>query len=221
MLPLISEGIYPVYKPTGTTSFKLVQVMRKLSNIRKVGHAGTLDPFAEGVMILLVGRTFTRQSDNFLNQDKEYHAFIHLGIETTTYDLEGEVVSKNSLKPKQQEILQALTNFQGNFFQTPPMFSAKKVRGQKLYTLARKGIEIERKNIKVKATTTFISYNYPYLELLVSCSKGTYIRSIAHDLGKLLGCGAHLKRLIRTRSGNFRIETCLHLIDQNVEHPKC
>jgi tRNA pseudouridine55 synthase len=184
--------------------------MRKLSNIKKVGHAGTLDPFAEGVMVLLVGRDFTKQAHTFLNQDKEYHALVYLGIETTTYDPEGEVVSQSALIPNLEEIEKTLLHLQGTFEQIPPMFSAKKVGGKKLYELARKGIEIERKPARVVAHTTFLSYSYPYLELLITCSKGTYIRSIAHEIGKHLNCGAYLKTLIRTRCGNYRLDDCMH-----------
>ena len=220
MHPQIREGIHPVFKPAGITSFALVRKIRKLSNIKKVGHAGTLDPFAEGVMILLVGRDFTKQADTFLNQDKEYHALVHLGIETTTYDPEGEVVSESPLTPTLEEIEKALSHFQGTFDQIPPMFSAKKVGGKKLYDLARKGIEIERKPVQVTAQTTLLSYSYPYLELSITCSKGTYIRSISHEIGKHLGCGAHLKTLTRTRCGDYRLDECLHLEESNTVKEK-
>lgn len=205
----ISEGILPVNKPAGKTSFSLVAALRKLTKIEKIGHAGTLDPFASGVMILLVGRNFTRQADTFLNQDKEYEATVHLGIETTTFDPEGEIVSENSRVPSLEEIEQALAHFQGTIQQLPPMFSAKKVKGKKLYELARKGIEIERAPSTVTLKTELLNYTYPYLHIKVSCSKGTYIRSIAHDLGVILGTGAHLSALTRTRSGPYLLADCL------------
>lgn len=202
------EGIYAIAKPPGKTSFSLVRALRKKTNIKKVGHAGTLDPFAEGVMILLVGKEFTKKADTFLNQDKEYKATLHLGIETTTYDPEGSITSENNLIPTLYQIKEALTLFQGTIPQIPPMFSAKKINGEKLYDLARKGIEIERKPVDVTITTTLISYTYPDLILNIACSKGTYIRSIAHDLGKSLGCGAYLKKLTRTRCGPYHLADC-------------
>lgn len=203
------EGILPCNKPIGKTSFSLIAALRKKTGIEKIGHAGTLDPFASGVMILLVGRTFTKQADTFLNQDKEYETTVHLGVETTTFDPEGEVVFTNDKRPALSEVEQALLAFQGTIQQIPPMFSAKKVGGKKLYELARKGIEIERKPVAVTLKTQLLSYEYPYLRLKVSCSKGTYIRSIAHDLGALLGTGAHLSALMRTRSGQYTLEQCV------------
>ena len=187
----IREGILPVYKPAGSTSFSLVRALRKKTQIQKIGHAGTLDPFAEGVMILLIGRTFTRQADTFLSQDKEYAATLHLGIETTTFDPEGEITAQSDIIPSLPQIQQALLEFQGTISQIPPMFSAKKIQGKKLYELARKGIEVERKPVLITLQTQLISYNYPDLNLHVTCSKGTYIRSLADDLGKKLGCGAY------------------------------
>lgn len=205
-----NEGILAVYKPPGKTSFSLIHVLRKKTGIRKIGHAGTLDPFAEGVMILLIGRTFTRQASTFQNQDKEYVANLHLGETTTTFDPEGEIVERSDYIPTQQQVEEALTQFQGTIEQIPPMYSAKKVQGKKLYELARKGIEIERKPITVEVKTTLISYEYPSLILKVECSKGTYIRTIGHDLGKALKCGAHLKKLTRTRCGSYGLDDCVN-----------
>ncbi|NGX37132.1 MAG: tRNA pseudouridine synthase B [Chlamydiae bacterium] len=204
-----SKGILPVNKPSNKTSFSLVHALRKITRIKKIGHAGTLDPFADGVMILLIGREFTRQSGTFLNQDKEYTATLHLGIETTTFDPEGEITAQNATIPTLSQIKDALTYFQGQTSQIPPMFSAKKVQGKKLYELARKGIEIERKPIQVTLQTELISYDYPNLILHITCSKGTYIRTIANDLGKLLTCGAHLKKLTRTRCGPYHLKDCI------------
>jgi len=206
----IGEGILPVNKPPGKTSFSLITALRKKTNIRKIGHAGTLDPFADGVMILLIGKTFTRQADTFLNQDKEYIATLTLGATTTTFDPEGEITSQSDHIPTLSEINEALTHFQGTFQQIPPMYSAKKVQGKKLYELARKGIEIERKPCTVTATTTLLSYDYPTLTLKVACSKGTYIRTIAHDLGQILTCGAYLKKLTRTKCGPYSLEDCVN-----------
>jgi len=207
------EGILLVDKSKGPSSFRLVQILRKRLGVKKIGHAGTLDPFATGVMVMLIGRRYTRLSDTFLCNDKEYLAEVYLGKVTDTYDSEGIVTSESALIPTLEEIQQALTLFQGEIEQIPPMYSAKKVQGKKLYELARKGIEIERKPVKIVLETRFIRYNYPHLELQVLCSKGTYIRSIAYDLGQKLGCGAHLSNLKRTRSGKFCLEDCISEAD--------
>ncbi len=202
------EGILPILKPKGKTSFSLIAQMRKLTQIRKIGHAGTLDPFAEGVMILLIGRSFTKLSNRFLNQDKEYIATVRLGITTDTYDIEGKILSENPHVPSLSDVEEAVLKFQGTILQTPPMYSAKKVGGKKLYELARKGITIERQSVPVTLHIEMIDYTYPYLKLKVQCSKGTYIRSLASDLGAELNSGAHLSSLTRTRSGAFTLECC-------------
>lgn len=201
-------GILPVCKPKGKTSFSLVTVLRRLTQVRTIGHAGTLDPFADGVMILLIGKEYTKQSNQFLNQDKEYLADVHLGVETDTYDTEGQIVSQSDLIPTLEQIEATLLNFQGTILQFPPMFSAKKVDGKKLYELARKGITIEREAVPVTIHIEMLSYCYPTVRIKVKSSKGTYIRSLAHDIGKALGCGAHLSSLTRTRSGTFSLEHC-------------
>lgn len=203
------EGILLINKPQGLTSFSLIRSLRKLTGIKKIGHAGTLDPFATGVMVILVGRSYTRLSDKLLLQDKEYLANVSLGVSTDTYDCDGKVVARSKKVPSLEEVQMALTKFQGEIEQIPPMYSAKKIGGKKLYELARSGITIERTPAKVQLTTELLSYSYPNLNLRVSCSKGTYIRSIAHELGQLLGCGAHLSRLNRTRSGIFCLDACI------------
>ncbi len=203
------SGILLVDKATGSTSFHLVSLLRRLTHIQKIGHAGTLDPFATGVMVMLIGSEYTRKSDLFLSSDKEYRATLHLGIATDTYDLEGQIVSRNEKIPILKEIELTLATFQGEILQIPPMYSAKKVAGKKLYDLARKGITIERQPVKVRLQIQFVSYTYPRLEIQVACSKGTYIRSLAHDIGQILGCGAHLLALTRTHSGPFALEQCI------------
>jgi tRNA pseudouridine55 synthase len=202
------EGILPICKPKLKTSFSLVSALRKLTQIRKIGHAGTLDPFADGVMIMLIGKKYTRQSDLFLHQDKEYLATAHLGITTDTYDVEGQVTAQSPLIPTLTQIEDVLLKFQGTILQTPPMFSAKKVGGKKLYELARKGQIIERKPAPITVHITLVEYSYPRLTLKVQCSKGTYIRSLAYDIGVELNCGAHLSSLTRTRSGTITLEDC-------------
>jgi tRNA pseudouridine55 synthase len=209
--PWMSEGIVLINKPKGRTSFSLVSALRRATGIKKIGHAGTLDPFATGVMVMLVGKNFTRQSDQFLCQDKEYRAKALLGVTTDSYDCDGTTTATSSHVPSLTDVEAALTQFQGTIQQIPPMFSAKKVQGKKLYELARSGIEIERAPVEITLQTQLIAYNYPYLELAITCSKGTYIRSIAYDLGKLLGCGAHLVELTRTRSGSFHLSECVEL----------
>lgn len=202
-------GLLLVDKDKGRSSFSLVHLLRKRLGVKKIGHAGTLDPFATGVMVMLIGRSYTKLSDQFLLSDKEYVAEVHLGSTTDTYDSEGMITSSSSIIPTLDEIKKALAQFQGTIQQIPPMYSAKKVKGKKLYELARQGIEIERKAVTVQVDIHLIDYNYPILEMRVVCSKGTYIRSLAYDIGQTLGCGAHLKNLRRTRSGSFKIENCI------------
>lgn len=203
-------GILLVDKPAGKTSFQLVAILRKILGEKKIGHAGTLDPFATGVMVMLIGREYTRLSDQLLTHDKEYIAEVKLGASTDSYDLTGEIRETSDHIPTNKEIETAVNFFQGEMEQIPPMFSAKKVQGKKLYELARKGETIERAPCKVRVKTEILNYSYPYLTIKVNCSKGTYIRSIAHDLGKMLGTFAHLTKLKRTASGQFLIEDCFN-----------
>lgn len=202
------EGVLPINKPIGKTSFSLVSNLRKLTNIKTIGHAGTLDPFASGVMVLLIGKPYTRLSSSFLNQDKQYLATLYLGITTDTYDLDGQIIAHSPLIPTKSQIEKVLLEFQGTIQQIPPMFSAKKVQGKKLYVLARKGITIPRSPISITIKVELISYIYPHIQIKVDCSKGTYIRSLTHDIGTLLGSGAHLSELTRTKSGSFQLIHC-------------
>jgi len=204
-----SQGILLVDKKAGSPSFRLVTLLRRLTRIQKIGHAGTLDPFATGVMVMLIGSEYTKKSDQFLHADKQYRATFHLGITTDSYDIDGTVIARNDKIPTQAQIEAAVTTFQGTILQTPPMFSAKKIQGQKLYDLARQGISIPRAPVEVRVKIEILRYEYPHLELLIDCSKGTYIRSLAYDLGELLGTGAHVSTLIRTKSGAFHLEDCI------------
>ncbi len=206
---MLTEGLLLLDKPKGQTSFSLVSTLRRLSKIQKIGHAGTLDPIATGVMVMLIGRSYTRLSNQFLSQEKEYLAQLRLGISTDTFDAEGRQLDFSDKVPTQSEIENALEKFQGAIMQTPPMFSAKKVQGKKLYNLARKGVTIERTPVQVHLKTELLAYAYPHLTLKITCSKGTYVRALAHDLGVMLGCFAHLSDLRRTRSGTFSIEQCI------------
>ena len=203
------EGILLVNKEAGITAFYLIKILRKKSGIQKIGHAGTLDPFATGVMVLLVGRPYTKIADQFIQNDKEYSATIQLGIATNTYDSEGSIISQSTHIPSLDEIKKCIEEFQGEQKQTPPMFSAKKVNGEKLYDLARRGIEIPREPVSVNINIELIDYTYPHLKIHVRSSKGTYIRSLAHDMGEKLGCYGYLTELIRTRSGNFHLKDCI------------
>lgn len=201
----LKKGVLLVDKPRGKTSFSLVTALRKKTGIQKIGHAGTLDPFATGLMILLIGKEFTRLSDTYMSTEKEYEATLTLGVSTDSYDCDGQITATSTYIPTLAEVESALLHFQGTTQQIPPMFSAKKVQGKPLYKLARKGITLPRAPVQVTLKTLLTSYNYPYLSLHITCSKGTYIRSIAHDLGTLLTCGAHLSELRRLRSGTHHV----------------
>lgn len=205
----MNNGILLVDKSSGSTSFQIVSQLRRITRESTIGHAGTLDPFATGVMVMLIGRSFTKRSNEFLGSDKQYRAVLTLGIATDTYDCDGVKTFESPMIPTLTQIEQAVIPFQGEILQTPPMFSAKKIGGKKLYDLARKGITIERQPVPVRVSIQLLSFTYPYLEILVDCSKGTYIRSLAHDLGQSLRCGAHLSSLQRTKSGVFTLEECI------------
>lgn len=200
------EGLLLINKSRKSTSFSLVRLLRKVTKVQKIGHAGTLDPFAQGLMIMLIGKTYTKKSNLFLSQDKEYDAILHLGYITESFDPETPLQHCNDIIPSIEEVQHALKELSGEVLQTPPMYSAKKINGQKLYQLARQGKTVERAPVKVTITIKLTSYSYPFLSLNISCSKGTYIRSLANDIGEKLGCGAYLKELIRTRSGSFALQ---------------
>ncbi len=166
---------------------------------------------------MLIGRQYTRLSDKLLFQDKEYLATVCLGVSTDTYDSDGKIVARSKKVPDLEEIKTTVARFQGEIEQIPPMFSAKKVKGRKLYELARKGETIERTPAKVWVQTEMLHFAYPNLRLRIVCSKGTYIRSIAYEMGKFIGCGAYLSELQRVRSGSFHLDKCLDgkLLDQS------
>lgn len=215
------EGILLLDKPKGKTAFDLVAILRRKLHVKTIGHAGTLDPMATGVMVMLIGKKYTTLSNQFLSAEKEYVGRIHLGIETDSYDAEGVSVATSERIPTESEVSNALAKFQGQILQVPPMFSAKKINGQKLYHLARQGKSIERPPQQVNVKTELLSYSYPYIDVRVTCSKGTYIRSIAHDLGQLLECGAHLSALVRTRSGTYSLSECVkgeQLYNNEINH---
>ncbi len=215
---MIKEGILLVDKPKDKTSFYLVHVLRKITGIKKIGHAGTLDPLATGVMVMLIGSTFTKKTPLLIGHSKGYETTVLLGKISDTYDIQGEVKEISTLIPSITDIEEALLSFQGKISQIPPMFSAKKINGQKLCDLARKGIEVERKPVQLEVSVKVISYDYPYLKLSIECSSGTYVRSIAHDLGALLKTGALVYELTRIRSGPFNLNECTPLEAINPEN---
>ena len=199
-------------KPAGMTSFRVVQVVRRIVGIRKVGHTGTLDPAATGVLIVCTGKA-TKQIESLMARGKEYTGAFRLGETTDTYDGDGRVTQVCETAPfALSELEAAAEEFRGGYDQIPPMYSALKHNGQPLYKLARKGVEIPRASRAVVLDTFRLgAYQHPLLEFHVCCSKGTYVRSLAHDFGQLLGCGAHLASLRRTRNGSFGIDTAVPL----------
>jgi len=207
------EGFILINKPAGITSHDVVDKLREITRIKKIGHAGTLDPFATGLLILGIGREFTKKLSIFQKKDKEYIATLRLGAESDTFDKEGKIVEKKVKKiPERKEIEEVLKNFLGEIEQIPPAFSAKKIKGKKLYELARRGIKVKPKPQKVKIyEISILEYEFPYLKIKVKCSSGTYIRSLANDIGKKLGCGAYIEELIRTKIGEFSVEKAIEL----------
>lgn len=211
-------GFVNIYKPKGMTSHDVVAVLRRLTKIKQIGHTGTLDPFAEGVLPVCIGKA-TRLIE-YLEDDKEYLATVQFGTATTTYDLEGEVTSTSDKKITKEELLNALEGFRGEISQLPPIYSAIKVKGKKLYEYARKGedVEIQPRQVTIeKLELKNFNEEKQTAELLIACSKGTYIRSIAHDLGQSVNCGGHLIKLIRTKAGRFSVEKSVPLDNINVE----
>lgn len=205
------SGVLLIDKPAGCSSFAIVHKVRKALGVKKVGHAGTLDPFATGLLILLVGSRWTKSAHAFSGLDKSYRVLIELGRSTTTYDPEGAIVAESTYVPSHEEVKERLLLFTGEIDQVPPMFSAKKVGGKRLYELARKGQTIERKPVRVKVDPVLKRYEYPDLELDITCSKGTYIRSFGYDFAKALSIEGHVKKLRRTACGPFSLEQALTL----------
>jgi tRNA pseudouridine55 synthase len=217
-----NHGFILINKEFGPSSHSVINALRKITGIKKIGHAGTLDPFASGLMIVAIGRTATREIDKYVKLDKEYIATLHLGAETDSYDREGKIINeKKSTVDKISEkfIQEELKKFIGEQEQIPPMFSAKKVGGKRLYKLARQGVEIKREPVPITIhNIEFISYKKPLLKIKIKCSSGTYIRSIAYDFGRALGCGAYLEDLERTQIGEFDIKNSYKIKDVNSDN---
>ncbi|MDR1366621.1 MAG: tRNA pseudouridine(55) synthase TruB [Puniceicoccales bacterium] len=205
------NGVLLVDKPKEWTSHDVVAKLRHRLGVRKIGHAGTLDPSATGLLVLLIGNA-TKISQYVTNQDKTYAGVLCLGQETDSYDSEGEIVATHDIRISDGEIHQCARQFLGDQWQLPPMFSAKKVNGRPLYKLARMGKTIEREPRLAKIYEFSIhEISLPYITFTVACSKGTYVRTLAHDMGQKLGCGSYLSQLRRTKAGNFRLDQAVTL----------
>ena len=206
------EGVLLVDKPSGLTSHDVVYHLRRKLQMKKIGHAGTLDPMATGLLVMLIGKA-TRISQYLISVDKVYEGEVTLGVVTDSQDAQGEVMETRPVPPlTETEVRDAMKGFLGDQYQMPPMHSAIKIDGVPLYKLARKGEEIEREPRFIRiASFELNSFALPTFTFTLHCTKGTYVRTIAHDLGKKLGCGAHLSGLRRTGSGKFNISQCLPL----------
>lgn len=207
-------GFINIYKPEKMTSFDVVAILRKITHIKQIGHSGTLDPFATGVLPVCIGKS-TRLIE-YLDDDKEYIATVKFGADTDTYDLEGQILKTYETKISKSQLEMVLDDFKGEIEQYPPIYSAIKVNGKKLYEYARKGQEVEIKPRKVyisKIEILEFDEQNQIAKIIIGCSKGTYIRSIAHDVGQKLNCGGYLIALERTKAGKFTIENAIKLDD--------
>ena len=214
----MKDGILLIDKPEGITSAKTVLKIKRYLKLNKAGHTGTLDPFATGLLVLCLNK-FTKKASFFSNLDKTYIGTMVLGISTDTQDLTGKIIRVNTKKNIQfirEDIENVFRKFQGDIWQTPPMFSAIKSKGKPLYVLARKGIEVKVDPRKIKISllsiiSTKLSDKYPSITFKVWCSKGTYIRTLCNDIGEYLGCGAYLSALRRVKVGNISIDQSITL----------
>ena len=205
------NGIINVYKEAGFTSHDVVAKLRGILRQKKIGHTGTLDPDAVGVLPVCLGNG-TKLCDMLTDKSKEYRAVLLLGRETDTQDISGEILSEKEVSATAKQVEAAVFSFIGEYDQIPPMYSAVKVDGKKLYELARQGKEVERKARKVQIHEIEIEkLSLPEVTIRVDCSKGTYIRTLCHDIGRLLGCGGVMKSLVRTRAGEFKLDEALRL----------
>jgi len=212
-------GVLLIDKPVGPTSFRIVQQVRRALKIKKVGHAGTLDPFASGLLIVCVGRPATRLVSSLMEGEKEYEATLQLGVETDTQDLTGQVIAEKLVgEIDRDRVRDCLTQFIGEQLQTPPQYSALKHKGKPLYYYARKGIKVTKEPRKIQIREIeLLSLDQNSMQIRVVFSKGTYIRTLSADIGRSLGCGAHLTGLRRLRSGRFTVEDGLNGSDLSGE----
>lgn len=206
------HGVLNINKPAGVTSHDVVDAVRKILGVRRVGHTGTLDPQATGVLPLCVGRA-TRIAQYLTQADKEYVMTLCLGVTTDTLDAAGKETGRvEDIRVRREDLLAILPRFIGEIQQVPPIFSAKKYRGERLYRLARRGEKVERRPVAVRVhALELLEFAPPFVRLRATCSKGTYARSLCDDIGRALGCGGHLHALIRTRSGRFSLDGILTL----------
>ncbi|ROR30823.1 tRNA pseudouridine55 synthase [Mobilisporobacter senegalensis] len=207
------NGIINIYKEKGYTSHDVVAKLRGILKQKKIGHTGTLDPDAEGVLPVCLGKA-TKLCDLLTDKDKTYETVLKLGITTDSQDTTGKILKEQRVTSSKEEIKEVILGFIGDYEQIPPMFSALKVNGKKLYELAREGIEIERKarNVHIHHIE-IVRIDEDEIKMVVSCSKGTYIRTLCHDIGEKLGCGGCMKNLVRTKVSRFVIEDSLKLSD--------
>ncbi|MBL8013811.1 MAG: tRNA pseudouridine(55) synthase TruB [Candidatus Omnitrophica bacterium] len=213
------NGIIVVDKPTGMTSHDVVSRVRRKLSMRRVGHAGTLDPLATGVLVILLGNS-TKLFDKFVTFDKAYAATLMLGTQTTTADITGEVIEQKPFEHiNQKEIENVLSEFVGDSQQKPPMVSAVKYKGERLYKLARKGIVVDRpaRNIRIDVLQ-MVDCVLPQVKFYLECSKGTYVRTLAEDVGARLGCGACITQIQRTKVGIFTLQDAVKLEELNEGH---
>jgi tRNA pseudouridine55 synthase len=210
--PKEMDGILLVDKPRDHTSHDVVARLRGKLKTRRIGHAGTLDPMATGLLIILVGKA-TRVSQYLISLDKEYEGTIELGKVTDSQDAEGEVMETRPVPPfTEEEVKAAIKGFLGDQYQMPPMYSAIKIDGVPLYKSARKGVEVEREPRFIRVMSWELTrFALPHLDFRLRCTKGTYVRTLAHDLGNKLGCGAHLSALRRTATDKFNVSQALTL----------
>jgi len=213
------NGIFIINKPSGITSHDVVDRIRKKFGMKRVGHAGTLDPLATGVLVILVGKS-TKLFDKFVGFDKAYRATFILGTRTDSADIQGKIIEQlpyETITPKQVESV--FSQFMGEINQVPPMVSAVKKNGKKLYELARKGITVEREPRGVRIDHLELKqFNPPNVKFYLECSKGTYVRQLADDVGEVLGCGACISQIERTKVGAFSLEEAVTLEECNESH---
>ena len=205
------DGIINVYKEAGYTSFDVVAKLRGILKQKKIGHTGTLDPDAEGVLPVCIGKA-TKVCGYLTEKDKTYQALLHLGIATDTQDMSGRILKEQAPEISEEELRRMIQSFTGKLKQVPPMYSALKVGGKKLCDLARAGIEVERKAREIEIySIRQIRIQMPYVSMEVHCSKGTYIRTLCHEIGEKAGCGGCMEKLLRTETAGFTLEHACRL----------
>ena len=205
------DGMLNIYKESGYTSHDVVAKLRGILHTKKIGHTGTLDPAAQGVLPVCIGKA-TKLCDLLADHSKTYRAVMRLGVSTDTEDMTGTVLEERDVTQTSEQVAEAIHSFVGAYDQIPPMYSARKINGKKLYELAREGKVVERKPVQVEISSIeIIDISLPLVTMEISCSKGTYIRSLCRDIGQKLGCLAAMQELVRTRVGRFALDDALRL----------